>query len=118
MSIAARELPRTLAPRAIRDALGLSRERMARLLDVSAKTIERWEVAGAAPAGRHAREQLTKVEEIVRLGLVVYTPEGFVRFLKTPLRTFGGRTALQSIEQGEADLVIAALAADHEGLGS
>jgi putative PIN family toxin of toxin-antitoxin system len=52
------------------------------------------------------------------LGLTVYGPEGFQRFLRTPLREFEGRTALQLLEVGETGRVLAALAADYEGLGS
>ena len=90
---------------------------MARLLDVSAKTIERWEAQGALPASRAVRERLAKLQEIARLGLLVYTSAGFHRFLTIPLPEFEGRTALQMIELGQEDRVIAALAADYEGLG-
>lgn len=51
------------------------------------------------------------------LGRSVYTPDGFRLFLRTPMPEFGDRTALQMIEQGEFERVIAALAADYEGLG-
>jgi transcriptional regulator with XRE-family HTH domain len=101
----------------IRTQLGLSRERMARLMDVSAKTIQRWEDGGSLPASRELRDRLARLEEIASLGTVVYTTEGFSRFLITPLLAFGGRSALQMIEQGQADAVLAALAADYEGLG-
>ena len=47
----------------------------------------------------------------------IYTPDGFHRFLLTPLPAWGGRTALQMIEQGQAEQVMAALASDYEGLG-
>ncbi|MHB8577791.1 MAG: helix-turn-helix domain-containing protein [Dehalococcoidia bacterium] len=103
--------------RELRAALGLSRERMARLFDVSAKTIERWEASGQLPPGRSARNLLVKLAEIVHLGLIVYTPEGFVIFMSTPLGEFHGRTALQLIELGEAEDVLGALAGDYEGLG-
>jgi transcriptional regulator with XRE-family HTH domain len=101
----------------IRSQLRLSRERMARLMDVSAKTIQRWEEGGALPGSADLRERLARLQAIVDLGTVVYTPEGFVQFLITPLPSFGGRTALQMIEQGQAGAVLAALAADYEGLG-
>lgn len=107
----------TLSPSRLRGELALSRERMGRLLDVSAKTIERWEAQDRLPVSLHARSQLAQLREIVDLGLSVYTPAGFRRFLKTPLASFGGRTALQLIERDEAERVIAALAADYEGLG-
>ena len=112
-----RTAPRTPDPRSIREALDLSRERMARLFDVSAKTVERWETSGRLPTNRFVQRELGKVEEIVRLGLSVYTREGFTRFMKSALPDLGGRTPLQAIEQGDADRVFGIIAGDHEGLG-
>lgn len=104
-------------PREMRQALKLSRERMGRLLDVSSKTIERWEERNALPVNRALLDRLARIQEVIQLGMLVYTTEGFHRFLTTPLAVFGGRTALQLIETGQADRVVAALAADYEGLG-
>jgi transcriptional regulator with XRE-family HTH domain len=104
-------------PLRLREELRLSRERMARLMDVSAKTIERWETREALPANRSARERLSRIHEITELGRAVYSEEGLQRFLSTPLPVFDGATALQMIEIGQADRVLAALAADYEGLG-
>lgn len=101
----------------IRSELGLSRDRLSRLLDVAPKTIERWERQAALPAGTRQRQQLSRLKEIAELGLTVYTPAGFHLFLRTPLPVFGNRTALQLIETGEAELVLGALASDYEGLG-
>ncbi len=106
-----------LNPRKIRSDLSLSRERMSRLIDVSAKTIERWEAQDKAPAARLLRERLAKLQEISELGLLVYTRDGLRQFLTTPLPDFDGHTALQLIELGQEDRVLAALAADYEGLG-
>jgi DNA-binding XRE family transcriptional regulator len=105
-------------PGDIRARLALSRERMARLMDVSAKTIERWEARADPPSGRMAQQRLAQLREIVDLGLTVYTPEGLYAFLRTPLPAFDGRSALQLIELGDAERVIAELVADYEGLGS
>jgi len=116
MTLTAQDVP-DIAPRRLREDLGLSRERMARLLDVSAKTIERWEARPEPPANRAARKRLAQLREIVFLGLIVYTPEGFHRFLTTPMPAFDGRTGLQLIENDEGEEVIGALAADYEGLG-
>jgi transcriptional regulator with XRE-family HTH domain len=109
----------TLRPDELRRDLSLSRERMARLVDVSAKTIERWEQQRSLPtrANSRIRTQLSQIQEVRDLGLCVYTLEGFRQFLKSPLPTFAGRTPLQMIEQGRVDDVISALAADYEGLG-
>jgi hypothetical protein len=109
----------TLRPDELRRDLSLSRERMARLVDVSAKTIERWEDQRSLPtrASSRIRAQLAQIQAVRDLGLCVYTPEGFHQFLKTPLPAFDGRTPLQMIEQGKADDVISGLASDYEGLG-
>lgn len=109
----------TVRPGDLRRDLHLSRERMARLVDVSAKTVERWEQRQALPARTSARIRmhLAQIQKMRDLGLSVYTPDGFRLFLQTPLPTFAGRTPLQMIEQGEVGAVIATLAADYEGLG-
>ena len=110
----------TLPPGELRRDLNLSRERMARLVDVSAKTVERWEQQQSVSSGTswRIRSQLAQIQEARDLALCIYTPEGFQQFLKTPLPTFDGRTPLQMIEQGKTDDVIAALASDYEGLGA
>ena len=109
----------TLRPEELRRDLSLSRERMARLVDVSAKTVERWEQQQSLPArsSSRIRIQLAQIQGVRDLGLCVYTPEGFRQFLRSPLPSFDGRTPLQMIEQGKANDVIAALASDYEGLG-
>ncbi len=106
-------------PHALRRDLNLSRERMARLIDVSAKTVERWEAQDALPAraSSRVRIQLAQIQAMRDLGRTVYTPDGFQLFLRTPLPTFGGMTALQMIELGRIAEVVAALASDYEGLG-
>ncbi|HEU5434196.1 MAG TPA: hypothetical protein VFU81_21170 [Thermomicrobiales bacterium] len=106
-------------PDELRRDLSVSRERMGRLMDVSAKTVERWEGQHALPAGTSAlvRTRYAQIQAVRDLGLSVYTREGFQEFLKTPLPVFGGRSALQMIEQGMTADVLAALASDYEGLG-
>jgi DNA-binding XRE family transcriptional regulator len=108
-----------LRPDALRRDLGVSRERMGRLMDVSAKTVERWEGQHALPAGTSAlvRSRYAQIQAVRDLGLSVYTRAGFQEFLRTPLPVFGGRSALQMIEQDTTADVLAALAADYEGLG-
>ncbi len=59
----------------------------------------------------------TQRQELLELGLCVYTPEGFGLFLTTPFPQFSGLTSLQMIEQGHAEDVLAALASDYEGIG-
>jgi transcriptional regulator with XRE-family HTH domain len=102
--------------RAIRGALHVSQERMARMLNVSVRTVERWERSGL-PLDPTVRERVGKLREIAELGHEVYSPEGWQAFLVTPMPVFGGRTAIQLIGDGQADHVLGALAADYEGLG-
>jgi transcriptional regulator with XRE-family HTH domain len=106
----------TLDLRAIRTAFGVSQERMAWLLNVSARTVERWEQGGLS-LDPSARARVAQLHEIAELGHEVYTPEGWRAFLATPMPVFGGQTALQLIATGKADQVLGALAADYEGLG-
>lgn len=115
----AERVENTLQPNQLRRDLSLSRERMARLVDVSAKTVERWEQQQTLSprASARIRIQLAQIQEVRDLGLRVYTPEGFRQFLRTPLPVFAGSTPLQMIEQGKTDDVLAALASDYEGLG-
>lgn len=105
-----------LNPTTIRRELNLSRERMGRILHVSAKTLERWENRNEI-LNPIAKKDFAKLREIAVLARAVYTPEGVEAFLTAPLAAFDGRTALELMSLGEFDRVIAALAADYEGLG-
>jgi hypothetical protein len=102
-------------PRAIRTGLDLSFERMGRILDVSGRTVERMEALGRVPRSAAVAERLGQLAQIVEMGQLVYTQEGWRQFLTLPQPRFGGRTALQLIERGEAERVIGALATDYEG---
>jgi transcriptional regulator with XRE-family HTH domain len=106
-----------IQPRDLREAFRLSRERLARLIGVSAKTIERWEARPTRPARDEARERMAKLREIAELGAAVYTRERLGDFMVTPLAEYAGLSPLQLIERGDADRVLAALAADYEGGG-
>lgn len=104
--------------RALRDRLGLSRERMGRLFGVTGKTIERWEARPGLPTGDPRRmERLAAVQEITALGTAIYTREGFIDFLRLPMPVFGGLSALQLLERGESETVLTALGSDYEGIG-
>ena len=106
-----------LQPRDLREAFRLSRERLARLVGVTAKTVERWEARPTRPARDETRARMAQLREIAELGATVYTREGLGDFLEAPLGEFDGLTPLQLIERGEADRVLAAIAADYEGAG-
>ena len=106
-----------IQPRDLRAAFRLSRERLARLLGVSAKTVERWEARPTRPARDETRTRMAQLREIAELGALVYSWERLGDFMTAPLAEFDGRTPLQLVERGEADRVLAALAADYEGGG-
>lgn len=101
----------------IRQKLSLSQEKLSSLLRVSSKTINRAEKQHLALKDANAQARLAKLDEIVTLGLMVYTPEGLKEFLTTPLPVFDRYTAIDLMLIGEFDRVIGALAADFEGLG-
>lgn len=106
-----------IQPRDLREAFRLSRERLARLIGVTAKTVERWEAKPTRPARDETRLRMAQLRQIAELGATVYTRERLGDFLEAPLAEFGGLTALQLIERGEADRVLAAIASDYEGAG-
>lgn len=110
--------PPTIAPRQVRLALGISRDRMGRLLEVTSKTIARLEDESRLPAQAAVASRLARLKELADLGLLVYTPEGFAQFMATPLPVFGGLTALQLIERGQIETVFAELASTYEGVPS
>lgn len=99
----------------VRGELGVSRERLGRLLDVSAKTVERWEKDEALPASERQRQALARLAQVAERGHIVFTEDGFRRFLATPLPAFGGRSALAAIEVGEAERVLGLLDGLYEG---
>ncbi|MEY2831955.1 MAG: hypothetical protein RLZZ574_1213 [Cyanobacteriota bacterium] len=105
-----------LNPLTIRQQLYLSQERMSHLLHVSCKTLWRWENSDTSSSSK-AKEHLAKLKQIASLAQKVYTQKGVGEFMFTPQEEFDGHTAYDIISLGEYDRVIAALAADYEGLG-
>ena len=113
--------PNPLAPKrplsiaAIRKDLGISRERMARLLDVSSRSIQRWEESNQLPTNRWVLRILNDIGLIVEVGLEVFTPEGFHRVMTTPQPGFYNRSGLEAIEAGQPNVVLGVLATTYEG---
>lgn len=101
----------------IRTDMGLSREKMARIVDVSSKTIERWEKGETHPTSRRVNRLYIQLEEMTELGLMVYTPEGFKWLMTQRVPVFDDRTPLQMLELGDVESVTGLLAAEYEGLG-
>ncbi len=106
-----------LNPVEIRQGLALSQERLGALLRVSPKTVSRWERAERRPTDEDVLRKMSKLQEILELGSRVYAPDGLKEFLSTPLPVFSGRSGFDLIGLGEFEPVIAALAADFEGIG-
>jgi DNA-binding transcriptional regulator YiaG len=97
--------------------LPLSYERLGDIFHVSSKTVQRWKEGQSTPSSTYALVTLSKLSEIIRFGLKVYTPEGLEEFLTTPLPCFGHRAAIELIAEGRNADVMGALADDYEGLG-
>jgi transcriptional regulator with XRE-family HTH domain len=100
------------------DKLPLSREKLAQLLGVSPRTVNRWVKSGVGPERREHIERLSRMHEILELGIKVYTEEGLRDFFKTALPEFEHQTAFDMLSIGKFDAVLGALAADYEGIGS
>ncbi|MCC6943103.1 MAG: hypothetical protein IT335_00920 [Thermomicrobiales bacterium] len=101
----------------IRNDLGISREKMARVFDVSSKTIDRWEKQAAPLRDAHDAKTLEDLKTIVELGQLVWGEDGFRLFLTLPQPVLGSRTPLQALERGDLAAVLSMVAADYEGLG-
>lgn len=99
----------------IRADLGISRERLGRVLDVSARTIQRWEEHDQLPTNKWILRVLIQLNEILDLALTVYQPQGVHLIMTTPQHGFGGRSGLDLVDAGETETVIAELAGMYEG---
>lgn len=117
MTSAIAEQTKSYEVKRVRADLDLSREKLARVFDVSAKTIERWEAKGALPKDAAGRRLLAELREIVDLATVVFGTDGMRRFLSLPLPGYEGASPLQLIERRQSGVVLAALAADYDGIG-
>jgi DNA-binding transcriptional regulator YiaG len=99
----------------IREALGVSRERLGRVLDVSARTIQRWEEQNQLPGNKWILQVLVEIQNIVDVGTIVWQPEGFRRVMNDPMPVFGDRSGLDLIENGEGRYVLGEFASMYEG---
>jgi DNA-binding transcriptional regulator YiaG len=99
----------------LRTTLGISRERMGRLLDVSARTIQRWEDTDQLPSNRWVRAVLVDLDRILALGEEVFTPEGLQIVMTKPQPAFDGKTGLEMMESGRSSDVYGEFAGAYEG---
>lgn len=107
--------PETLNVAGLRETLGISRERLGRVLDVSARTIQRWEDNDQLPSNRWVRGVLIELARIVDLGQEVFTPEGLQAVMTKPQPVFDNRSALELVENGEGERVFGEFAGAYEG---
>ena len=96
----------------------LSREKLAQLLHVSPRTINRWIKSGTGPEKREHIVRLSRIHAILELGGKVYTEKGLKDFFMTTIPEFEHQTAFDMLSIGKFDVVLSALAADFEGLSS
>ena len=113
-----KDLTPSLQLKYVFDTFPLSREKLAQLIGVSPRTLNRWTKSGTGPERREHITRLSKLHEILELGIKVYTAQGLRTFFKTPLPEFDHQTAFDILSIGRFDDVLGALAADYEGLGS
>lgn len=99
----------------LRSTLGISRERMGRVLDVSSRTIQRWEESDQLPSNRWVREVLIDLDKVLQLGHEIFTPDGLRNVMTQPQPVFDNRSGLDLIESGDAQRIIAEFAGVYEG---
>ena len=106
---------KTISVADLRATLGISRERLGRVLDVSARTIQRWEDNTQLPSNRWVLNVLVQLNDIVELGQDVFTPEGLRIVMTKPQPAFDNRSGLEAIEAGDGDQVYGEFAGAYEG---
>ena len=100
--------------RTARDLLGLSRELMSRVLDVSTRSVERWELRGSTSVSPDTQRRVTTVSEIAELAHEVYG-DHVPAFMSTPRRSLGMQTPREALVRGDLDGVRQALINALEG---
>ena len=90
--------------RALRSRLGLSQESFSRALDVSTRSVERWEAKGASTEDGETIRRVAALEEISRLTNEVYGAD-VESFMRTPRRGLGMRTPKEALVRGDLEAV-------------
>lgn len=90
--------------RKLRERLGLSQESMSRALDVSARSVERWEAATSASGSADIQRRLALMAEIAELATEVFGDE-VQTFMTTPRRSLGMRTPREALIRGDLESV-------------
>jgi transcriptional regulator with XRE-family HTH domain len=100
--------------RALRSHLGLSQESFSRAVDVSARSIERWEAKGARTDDAATLRRVSLLAEISQLATEVYGPDVEV-FMRTPRRSLEMRTPKEALVRGDLEAVREVLITALEG---
>ncbi|CAN5583458.1 hypothetical protein BH23CHL8_BH23CHL8_24960 [soil metagenome] len=100
--------------RALRSSLGLSRESFSRALDVSTRSIERWEAKGTRTEDPETMRRAGVLAEIAQLAAEVYGSD-VGTFMLTPRRSLGMRTPKEAIVRGDLEAVREVLVGTLEG---
>lgn len=90
--------------RSLRSRLGLSQESFSRVLDVSARSVERWEARGTGRIDPETSRRLEATREILSLAAEVYGDD-VPSFMATPRRSLGMRTPREAMIHGELEQV-------------
>ncbi len=97
----------------LRGRLGLSQEMLARALEVSGRSVERWE-SGSSLSDPRVLRVLDRLKEIARLGEEVYG-DALPTFMRTPRRSLDGRTPIQALARGDIEPLFITLVRASEG---
>jgi transcriptional regulator with XRE-family HTH domain len=100
--------------RALRSRLGLSQESFSRALDVSTRSVERWEAKGATTEDSETIRRVSVLEEISQLAKEVYGTD-VETFMRTPRRSLEMRTPKEALVRGDLDAVRQVLIRSLEG---
>jgi uncharacterized protein (DUF2384 family) len=75
---------------------------MSRVLDVSTRTVERWEARGSASESAETQRRLATVSEIAELAREVYGDD-VAAFMSTPRRSLAMKTPREALMRGDLD---------------
>jgi transcriptional regulator with XRE-family HTH domain len=100
--------------RTIRGQLGLSQELFSRVLDVSARSVGRWEARGVTRMHAETMLRLVVAREILSLAVEVYGSQ-IATFMATPRRSLSMRTPREAMIRGDLESVRRLLISTLEG---
>ena len=90
--------------RALRLRLGLSQVALSRVLEVSARTVQRWERIGAPPADAAILRRFSLLADVSRLATEAYGEDVEV-FMRTPRRSLAMRSPREALVKGDLEAV-------------